>query len=88
MAKEGLRHSLELPDAAGFCLRAPFAQESPSLAPVFLLPEFCELLLEQVGTLQRLVESETSFQRLAASFVMRPAFRAHAPQAFGQDCAA
>ena len=49
MAKEGCRHSLELPDAAGFCLGAPFAQESPGIASVFLLPEFSELLLEQVG---------------------------------------
>ena len=44
MTKEGLRHRLELPDAAGFCLGAPFAHESPSLPSVFLLPEFSEFL--------------------------------------------
>jgi hypothetical protein len=43
MAKEGLRHSMELPDAAGFCLGAPFAQKSPGLASILLLPEFSEL---------------------------------------------
>ena len=59
---------LELPDAAGFCLRAPFAQESQGLASVFLLPEFSELLLEQVGTLQRLVRARLRSRRLAASF--------------------
>jgi hypothetical protein len=31
MAKEGLGHRMELSDAAGFCLGAPFAQESPGL---------------------------------------------------------
>ena len=53
VAKEGLRHSLKLPDAAGFCLRAPFAKKSPGLASVLLLPEFCEFLLEQISALQK-----------------------------------
>ena len=69
MAKEGLRHRLELPDAAGFCLRALFAQESPGLAPVFLLPEFSELFLEQVGTLQRLVKREATLQAPGGVFL-------------------
>jgi hypothetical protein len=33
MAKQGSRHGLELPDAAGFCLGAPFAQERQALRP-------------------------------------------------------
>ena len=69
MAKEGLRHSLKLSDAAGFGLRAPFAQESPGIASVFLLPEFSEFLLEQVGTLQRLVKGETAFQAPGGVFL-------------------
>ncbi len=40
MAKEGLRHGLELPDAAGSCLGTPFTQKSPGLASIFLFPEF------------------------------------------------
>jgi hypothetical protein len=35
MAKEGLRHSFKLPDAAGSCLGTPFAQESPGRASIF-----------------------------------------------------
>jgi hypothetical protein len=46
MAKEGLGHRMELPDAAGFCLGAPFAQEPPGRTSIFLLPEFSELFLE------------------------------------------
>ena len=69
MAKEGLRHSFKLPDTAGFCLGAPFAQESPGLASVFLLPQLSELFLEQVGTLQGFVQSEVAFQAPGSVFL-------------------
>jgi len=36
MTKKGLGDRMELPDAAGFRLGAPFAQESRGLASVFL----------------------------------------------------
>ena len=79
MAKEGLRHGMELPDAAGFCLGTPFAQEPPGLASVFLLPEFAEFFLEQVSALQRLIESETAFQALERR--LSPGYRAGAKAA-------
>src|SRR6478672_1505790 len=69
VAKQGYRHSLKLPDAAGFCLRAPFAQEPPGLASVFLLPEFCEFLLEQVSALQGLIKNETAVQAPGGVFL-------------------
>ena len=69
MAKEGLGHRMELSDAAGFCLGAPFAQESPGLASVFLLPQLSELFLEQVGTLQGFVQSEVAFQAPGSVFL-------------------
>ena len=57
MAKEGLRHSLKLPDAASFCLRAPFTQNPRPRAR--LLCQNSRFLLEQVSELQGLIKSET-----------------------------
>ncbi len=62
MAFEGFGHCGELTDCAGVGFGAPFSQQCPRFAAVGLLPELSEFLLQQIRTLQGLVDFQAALQ--------------------------